>query len=49
MLLILILVRLGLLSGHLLGRAAHLVDHMFSLYFDYLLFSVLVLRLGFGF
>ena len=32
--------------------AAHLVDHMFSLYFDYLLFylfPVLVLRAGFGF
>ena len=26
------LVRFVLLSGHLLGKAAHLVDHMFSLY-----------------
>ena len=29
--------------------AAHSVDHMFSLYFDYLLFPVLVLRAGFWF
>ena len=32
--------------------AAHSVDHMFSLYFDYLLFNlfpVLVLEAGFGF
>ena len=26
----------GLLSGHLLEIAANPVDHMFSLYFDYL-------------
>ena len=31
-----ILVRFGLLSGHLLGIVAHSVGHMFSLYFDYL-------------
>ena len=46
-----ILVRFGLLSGHV-WEAANSVDHMFSLYFDYLqfkLFSVLVLRAGFGF
>ena len=33
-------------------RAAHLFDHMFSMYFDYLylkLLSVLVLKVGFGF
>ena len=29
--------------------AAHSIDHMYSLYFDYLLFPVLVLRAGFGF
>ena len=43
-----ILVRFGLLSGHLLGKPVPSVDHMFSLYFDYLenmyyLFPVLVL------
>ena len=27
---------LMMLSGHLFERAAHSVDHMFSLYFDYL-------------
>ena len=32
----LFLVRFGSLSGHLLGRAAHFVDHMFSSHFDYL-------------
>ena len=31
-----ILVQFGLLSGHLLEIAAHSIDHMFSLYFDYL-------------
>ena len=31
-------VRFRLLRGHLLGIAAYLVDHMFSLYFDYLYF-----------
>ena len=31
-----ILVRFGLLSGHLLEIAAQSVDHMFFLYFDYL-------------
>ena len=31
-----ILVRFGLLSGHLLKKAAHSVDNMFCLYFDYL-------------
>ena len=31
-----ILGRFGLLSDYLLERAAHSVDHMFSLYFDYL-------------
>ena len=30
-----ILVLFGLPSCHLLGIAAHSVDHMFSLYFDY--------------
>ena len=33
-------------------RAAHSVDHMFSLYFDYLqfkLFPVCVMKVGFGF
>ena len=30
-------------------RAAHSVDHMFCLYFDYLLFSVLGLKAEFGF
>ena len=30
-------------------RVAHSVDHMFSLYFVFWLFSVLVLRAGFGF
>ena len=34
----LILVRFGLLSCTFWERAAHSVDHMFSLYFDYLLF-----------
>ena len=33
--LILFLVRFGLLSGHLLGNSCS-VDHMFSLYFDFL-------------
>ena len=42
-----ILVRFGLLSGHFLGIAAHSVDHKFTLYFDYLLFPILVLRAGF--
>ena len=45
------LVRFGLLSGHLFETegAAYSVDHMFSLYFDYLLilfFHILVLRSG---
>ena len=31
-----VLVRSGLLNGHLLGIATHSVDHMFSLCFDYL-------------
>ena len=31
---ILLLVRFGLLSGSLLERDAHSVDHMFSLFFD---------------
>ena len=31
-----ILVRPGLLSGHLWEKGAHSVDNMFSLYFDYL-------------
>ena len=30
-----ILVQFRLLSGHLLVKAAHSVDHMFPLYFDY--------------
>ena len=33
-----ILVRFRLLSGHNLGRAAHSVENMFSLFFDYLYF-----------
>ena len=33
-----ILVRFGFLSGHLSEVAAHLVDHLFSLYVDYLWF-----------
>ena len=35
-----------------IGKEMYTVDHMFSLYFDYLLFllfPVLVLRVGFGF
>ena len=46
------LVRFGLLSGHLLGKSCSLGDHMFSLYFDYLLFKLLpglVLRSAFVF
>ena len=41
-----ILVRFQLLSGHLLGLSAHFVDHMFSLYFDCLLYIV-ISRFGF--
>ena len=46
---VLFLVHIRLLSGHLLRNRCHSVDHMFSLYFDYLeyqLFPVLVLRAG---
>ena len=48
-----ILIPFGLLSGHLfLERAAHSVDHMFSLFVAicfFFLFPVMVLRAGFGF
>ena len=47
-----ILVRFGLLSGHLWEIATHSVNLMFSLSFDYLLFKsfpVLVSRAACGF
>ena len=46
------LLRFRYFSDHLLEKAAHSVDHMFTLYFDYLqykLFTVLDLSAGFGF
>ena len=46
---ILFLVRFGLLSGHLFWeKAAHSVDHMVSLYFDYLCNMLVISRFGFG-
>ena len=42
---ILFLVRVRLLSGHLLEIAAHSVYHMFSLYFDYVI--LVISRFGF--
>ena len=40
---ILFLVRCWLLNGHLLGKSCSL-GHMFSMYFDYLLFSLFPIR-----
>ena len=43
-----VLVRFGnrLLSGHLLEKSCPLIDHMFYLYFDYFLISVISLFVG---